>query len=77
MVDRYIEIEMTNAHAERLVSEDLSPDFVEKFIVGEKYTWIRFGPFVLHRDELKKLNQALEFLDGLNPRNVKVTSKPY
>jgi len=77
MVDRYIEMEMTNAHADRLVSEDLAECFVEKFIRGEKYTWIRFGPFNLHSHELKSLQMALEFLDGLNPREVKVTSKPY
>ncbi len=76
-MNRWIEVRITNAHADQMVKEDLSPDFVEKFIRGEKYTDIRFGPLNLHTPEIKAINLALEFLHGIRPISAKITSRPF
>ena len=77
MTKMYIEIQLTNAHADQLVKDNLSEDFSMKFIRGKQYTDIRFGPLELEPHESDKVRDALDFLIGLKPRGYMLTSKPY
>lgn len=77
MVIRHIEVKITNAHADQMVKENLSEEFSKKFIRGDRYTVIRFGPLNLHREEIKEIRLALDFLYGLKPKTTLITAKPY
>ena len=78
MTDKYIEIRITNATADKGVAADWSEEFTEKFITGPKYTDIRFGPFKkLDAEEIKQLRLMLDFIEGLPTVSTMVTSKPY
>lgn len=77
MTKMWIEIRITNAHADQMVSEDLAPTFQEKFIRGERYTDIRFGPLDITALEARKIRDAMDFLYGIKPVETKTTTKPF
>jgi hypothetical protein len=77
MTNRYIEVRITNAHADQMVKENLSEEFTERFIRGDKHTDIRFGPLNLNSDEIQQVRLALDFLYGLKPKSTLITAKPF
>lgn len=78
MITRWVELRMTNATADRLVAEDLAETFSERFIRGEKYTDIRFGPFDLRKEkDLNEMNDLLDFMRAPWVLLARVTTKPY